>query len=103
MAGFGLEWVLADEHFFEAEAEDVGAAGVDHGLGDPGVGVDFADAGDAFVGVDENDDVVLGGGAGVAVKAGVEEDVGFDVGDFHAGLAHSLRYYRRFSVTNSTG
>ena len=50
---------------------------------DPRVGIDLADARNAFVGVDQNDDVVLRGRTSLTVKAGIEEDVGFDACNFH--------------------
>ena len=46
---------------------------------DPRIGVDFADAGDAFVGVNEHDNVVLGRRARLTVESRIEEYVRFDI------------------------
>lgn len=81
----GVERVFADEHFLEAKAHGVGAGGLDAGAGNPRVDVALADAGDAFVGVHEDDDVVLCGGGGVCADVGNEEDMALDVGDLHCG------------------
>ncbi len=61
----GVERVFADQHFLEAKAHGVGAGGLDAGAGNPRIDVALADAGDAFVGMNEDDDVVLCGGGGV--------------------------------------
>ena len=55
----GVEWIFADEHFPEAKAHGVGAGRLDAGSGDPRVNVALTHAGDAFVGMDKDDDVVL--------------------------------------------
>ena len=81
----GVERVFADEHVLEAKAHGVGAGGLDAGTGDPRVDVALADTGDAFVGVHEDDDVVLRGGGGVCADVGDEKDVALDVGDLHCG------------------
>ena len=81
----GVERVFADEHVLEAKAHGVGAGGLDAGTGDPRVDVALADTGDAFVGVHEDDDVVLRGGGGVCADVRDEKDVALDVGDLHCG------------------
>jgi hypothetical protein len=76
-----LQWIFAEEHFFEAKAQHVRTARMDHCLRDPRIGIDLADAGDAFVSVNEHDNVVLGRRARVTVEAGIEEYVRFDAND----------------------
>jgi hypothetical protein len=51
-------------------------------LRNPRVGVDLADTGDGFVGMNEYHDVVLCGRACITVEAGIEKYVGFDTSDF---------------------
>ena len=79
----GVERVFADEHFPEAKAHGVGAGRLDAGAGDPRVDVALADAGDAFVGMDKDDDVVLRGGGGVCADVRNEQHMALDVGDLH--------------------
>ena len=79
----GVERVFADEHFLKAKAHGVGAGGLDAGAGNPRVDVAFANAGDVFVGMDKDDDVVLCRGGGVGADVGDEQNVAFDVGNFH--------------------
>ena len=62
-----------------------------HGLGRR---VDLADAGDALVGVDEDDEVVLAAVGDVVVQRRLTQDDRLDVGDLHAppprfGLPHA--------------
>ena len=83
---FGLHGIFAKQHFFKSEAKDMSAAGVDHSLRDPGVRVDFANPGDAFVGVNEHDDIVLRRRACLSVEAGIEEYVGFDSSNFQGTM-----------------
>mgnify|MGYP001259956694 CR=1 FL=1 len=61
----------------------MGAWCFDAGSGDPRVDVAFANAGDAFVGMDKDDDVVLSRGGGVGADVGDEQNVAFDGGNFH--------------------
>ncbi len=79
----GVERVFADEHFLKAKAHGVGAGSLDAGAGNPRVDVAFANAGDAFVGMDKDDDVVLCRGGGVGADVGDEQNVAFEVGNFH--------------------
>jgi hypothetical protein len=50
-------------------------------------GVDLPDAGDALVGVDEDDEVVLTAVCDPLVHGGLPQDDRLDVGDLHAGLS----------------
>ena len=79
-----LEGVGADQHVLDRQAHGVGARRLDAGLGHPGIGVAFADAGDAAVGVDDDDEAVLRGGGEARVVVGRQQDVAFDVGDLQA-------------------
>ena len=55
-----IERVLADQHFLQADHDGVGAGRVDDRFGDGRRGIGLADAGDPFIGVDEDDGRVLG-------------------------------------------
>jgi len=68
----GVERVFADEHFLEAKAHGVGTGCLDAGAGNPRVYVALANAGDAFIGMDKDDDVVLCRGGGVGADVGDE-------------------------------
>jgi hypothetical protein len=57
---------------------------MDHCLRHPRIGIDLADARDAFISVNEDDNVVLGRRACVTVEAGIEEYVRFDASDLQA-------------------
>ena len=68
----GLHGILANEHFLQTQPENMGSTGVDHGAGDPWIGVDLSDARDALIGMDFNDDVILRGRTGAGVIVGNE-------------------------------
>ena len=51
--------------------------------GNPRIGIGFTDSGDALVGVNDDDQIVLGRAAGVRVVVGHKEDVRVDPGDLH--------------------
>jgi hypothetical protein len=81
-----LHGIFAKQHFFEPEAKDMSAAGMDHSLGDPGVRINLANTGNAFVGMNKHDDIVLSRRACLSVEAGIEEYVGFDSSNFQATM-----------------
>jgi hypothetical protein len=79
----GLERILPEEHVFQPQAHRVGARRLDAGFRDPRIDVGLADAGDALVGMDEDDDVILRRGRRAGVEVGDEQRMAFDAGDFH--------------------
>ena len=79
-----LEGIGADQHVPDRQAHRVGARRLDAGLGHPGIGVAFADAADAAIGVDDDHETVLRGGCEGDVEVGRQEDMAFDVGDLQA-------------------
>ena len=56
----GVERILPDQDLLEAGHDRVGAGCFDDGLDDSRGGIDLADAGDAFIGVNQDDGGVLG-------------------------------------------
>ena len=91
----GLEGVLADEQMLQTGADGVAERPLDDGLGRERRGVHLADAGDAGVRGDLDDERVL-----AAVALGADKflrDVnGFDVRDFHVGQLRMTRRDARF-------
>ena len=73
----------------EAAGGGVGEGAFDGAFGGPRVGVDLADAGDAGVGGDADDEGVLPGVAELADRAHAEID-GFDLGDLHGWARTSV-------------
>ncbi len=84
-----LEGIGADQHVLDGQSHGVGAGRLDAGLGHPGIGIAFADAGDAAVGVDDDDQAVLGRGGEARIVVGRQQDMAFDVGDLQAAAARS--------------
>ena len=78
-----VERVFADEHFLEAEAHRVRAGRLNTGAGHPRVHIAFADAGDAFIGVHEHNNVILRRGSDILPQIRHEQYAAFDVGDLH--------------------
>ena len=85
----GLERVLADEQMLQASADGMAERPFDDGLRGERRGVHLADAGDAGVGGDFNDERIL---PAVALRADdfLRDVDGFDVGDFHV-MARGVR------------
>ena len=59
------------------------STGLDHGAGDPRVGIGLADAGMAVIGVDLDDKIILRRRTGIGAKIRNEQDEAFDFGDLH--------------------
>ena len=76
-----LEGIGAHQHFADGEPHGVGAGRLDAGLGHPGIGVAFADPGDALIRMDGDDQAVLGGRGEARVVVGGQQDVAIDAGD----------------------
>jgi hypothetical protein len=76
-----VERVLADEQVAQAVRDRVRARRVDDRAYRLGRGVDLADAGDALVGVDEDNQIVLAAVGDRVVERGLAEDDRLDVGD----------------------
>ena len=79
-----LEGIGADQHVPDRKAHGVGAGRLDAGLGHPGIGIAFADAGHAAIGVDDDDEAVLGRGGEARVVIGRQQHMALDVGDLQA-------------------
>ena len=86
-----LERVGADQHLAHADAHGVRSRRLDAGSRDPRVDVALADAADALVGVDLDDDVVLCGRRGPDVDVGLQQDMTVDPGDPHVALPLARR------------
>ena len=80
-----VERVEADQRLGQAEVHRVRSRRLDAGPCDPGVEVGLADAADALVGVDLDDDVVLVAAGRFALVGGIEQDMAVDPGDLHCG------------------
>ena len=78
-----LAGIFAKEHFLKPKPHCVRTTGFDACFGNPGIDVGFADSGDSFIGVDEDDDIVLGRGRLILSQVGYEQGMTLDVGDFH--------------------
>ena len=79
-----LEGIGADQHVPDREAHGVGARRLDAGLRHPGIGVAFADAGNAAIGVDDDDEAVLRRRREARVIVGRQQHMALDVGDLQA-------------------
>ena len=62
----------------------MGAWRLDAGLCHPGIGIAFADAAHAAIGVNDDDEAVLRGGCEGDVEVRRQEDMAFDIGDLQA-------------------
>ena len=80
---FDIARVLTDQHFGQAEPHDVRTRCLDHGAGDPRVGVCFAYSDVPRVSVDFHDQIVLRRRTGVCAEVRNEEHEAFNLGDFH--------------------
>ena len=78
------------QHFLQAQSHAVGARRLDGRLGSPGIGIGLADADQTLVGMDFDDQVVLGRAASLGVKIGHQQNQAFDIGDLHGCLFVSL-------------
>src|SRR5262249_28897087 len=77
-----LEGIVADDALGQAAADLVRDPGLDDSLGDQRRGIDLADADEAGVGVDTDDESLLAAVAALGDGGEAEVD-GFDAGDFH--------------------
>src|SRR5207248_202740 len=92
-----LEGVLADDALGQAAADLVAQGRLDDGAGDVRGGIDLADADEARVGVDLDDEGLLAAVAAL-VDLGQAQVDGFDAGDLHGwhstqlsgGVAHRI-------------
>ena len=83
-ADWGLIYkAVADDALAQAACDGVGQGRLDDGLGHHGRRVDFADAGDAGIGVHLDDEGVLGAVAAFVDNRQLQPD-GFDVSNFHS-------------------
>ena len=81
--GLGIERIGAEQHFLQPQPHAVRAAGADALARDPGIGVGLADADEAFVGMNLDDQVVLGRRASRRIVVGDQQNVTVDFRDFH--------------------
>ena len=76
--------VLAEQELAQAVRDRVRAGGVDEGRDGFWCRVDLADARQALVGVDQDDEVVLAAVGDALVDSGLPQDDGLDIGDLQA-------------------
>ena len=72
-------------------ADAVGHRGIDDGFDNPGGGIDFAVAGDALIGVDFDDDAVLGAVVDLLDFARLADRDGFHFCYFHVITSNGFR------------
>jgi hypothetical protein len=80
---FDVQRVLADQHVAQTRRDEMRMGRIENGLHDLGGGIHFADARDAFVGMDADDQVVLAAVGDGTVDDRLAQDDGLDFRDFH--------------------
>ena len=76
-----LEGIGPHQHVADGEPHGVGPGRLDAGLGHPGIGVAFADSRHPLIGMDGDDQAVLGRGGEGRVVVRRQQDMAIDAGD----------------------
>ena len=80
---FHLKRILANQHLAQAAAHGMGARRFDAGTRNPGIGIGFANAAQAFVGMNFHNQIVLRRTGGPDIVGGIKKHMTINLGDFH--------------------